>query len=144
MDFYLERFGSIPGQGTFGQMYIEDLKVCTVEREDLNNKRGVSCIPAGVYDLIPHVRPNKDKVYAVVNEELGVYQYPHEAAKRDLILIHVANTMNDIQGCIAPGSVHSIVKGKLGVINSGDTMKKIIQLLGREETHKLHIVWRNY
>jgi len=143
MDIYLERFGSIPGQGTFGEMYIGDLLVKTLEREDLNNQRKVSCIPAGVYKMQPHTRPNGDEVYAIVNEELGVYLYPHPDAKRDLILIHIANVMSDIAGCIAPGSIHGAVKGQFGVQGSRVAMGKILKILGREE-HTLHILWRTY
>lgn len=144
MDIYLERFGSIPGQGTFGEMKVGNLLFKTVEREWLDNKKNISCVPAGVYDLIPHLRVSGTEAYALVNHELGVYRYPNEKAKRDLILIHIANTMKDVVGCIGPGKVFGGIGDSFAVYSSGNSMKQIIEKLGREETHTLHITWRAY
>lgn len=143
MNIYLERFGSIPGQGTFGELVADDFTCKTVEREWLGNRRNVSCIPAGDYQLIPHHRPSGELVYAVVNESLGVYRYPHEDAKRDLILIHTGNIMTDLAGCIAPGAEHAGIFGKFGVNRSRDTMTELKKHLAME-THTLHIRWQNY
>jgi hypothetical protein len=138
----LTRFGSIPGQGTFGELEIDGHTFKTVEREWLNNKSFVSCIPAGEYQVIPHTRPNGDEVYAIVNESLGIYRYPDPKAVRDLILIHKANVMTELAGCIAPGNKHGGLNGNFGVYNSGDAMEQIRDLLG-DETHTLTIQWRN-
>lgn len=142
MNIHLARFGSIPGQGTFGELTIGDFTCKTIEREWLNNRSFVSCIPAGEYQLIPHERPNGDNVFAVVNEALGIYRYPHPGAKRDLILIHSANTMGELAGCIAPGDHHGGIGGKFAVYNSQVTMDKLKALLGTEE-HTLTISWRH-
>lgn len=65
-----------------------------------------SCIPAGLYDLVRHTRPNGDRVLALMNEGLGVYHYADDrtaAVGRYLILIHAGNWVTDVVGCIAPG-----------------------------------------
>jgi len=145
MDIFATRFGSIPGQGTFGEWVIGHFTIKTIEREWLNNQRNVSCIPAGTYDLVPHTRPNGDEVYAIVNEDFGVYLYPNDKAERDLILVHVANIIDDIEGCIGPGSAYGgSKKGMFGVHNSSVAMVNLRGLLGRTETHKLHIKWKEY
>lgn len=143
METYLTRFGSIPGQGTFGEWTIGDLKVKTIEREWLNNRRMVSCIPAGAYQLVPHTRPNGDEVYAVVNETLGIYQYPNDDAVRDLILVHTANKQAELAGCIAPGAQFFGLKYSFAVSDSSLTMSAIKEQLGRER-HNIYISWKQY
>jgi hypothetical protein len=137
----LTRYGSIPGQGTFGELTHNGFSCKTIEREWLDNKPFVSCIPAGEYKLIPHTRPNGDEVYAIVNESTGIYQYPNPKAKRDLILIHKANIMTELAGCIAPGNKHGSVHRSFGVHGSGNAMDRLREALG-SETHTLKIQWR--
>ena len=65
-----------------------------------------SCVPAGIYHLRPHTRPDGKEVVALVNEDLGVYyleeDMPAEGG-RFLILMHIANWSSDVVGCIGPG-----------------------------------------
>lgn len=77
----------------------------------------------------------------MVNEDLGIYQYPHPKAKRDLILIHKANVMTELAGCIAPGSRHGGLGDKFAVYSSEDTMDALKVVLG-DKTHTLTIHWR--
>lgn len=145
MNTEIIRYGSIPGVGVFGTFNIADAKYPTAEREDLGNKRNVSCIPAGVYKLIPHISRRKNKkvgglCYAIVNEEIGVYHYPDPKAIRFGCLIHIANWPIELEGCVAPGM--GFHPGKWGVSRSTDAMRKIIKLLGKNE-HILTIRWEN-
>lgn len=114
---------------TMGRLYIDDITLHTVEQEwrptapggEPNN----SCVPAGRYDLIPHTRPNGDKVFALVNPGLGVYYQADDRPNgvgRFLILIHAGNYSTDIVGCIAPGLGRS---GKM-VTSSRAAMKKVM------------------
>jgi len=77
----------------------------------------------------------------VVNEDMGIYEWPHKDAKRDLILIHTANTMDQLAGCIAPGDRFGGLAGKFGIYNSSSTMAELKNILGTE-SHTLHIQWR--
>jgi len=143
MDILLTRHGSIPGVGTFGTLKVGDKVYRTVEREDLNNKPFVSCIPNGNYQLVPHDSTTKNKqfgghCYAMVNEEYGVYQYENANALRYACLIHIANWPSELAGCVAPGLHYH--PGKWGVANSADAMREIIDQLGREQ-HQLIITW---
>lgn len=66
-----------------------------------------SCIPTGLYELVDHESPRYGKTKALVNHSLGVYQYEHERefdTDRYACLIHAANFVRDVQGCIAPGT----------------------------------------
>lgn len=127
--------------------------VCTMERPWIENSDGSkggkpykSCVPAGVYKLVPH-RRGKDgkKVVALINEELGVFYLKDDmlaAGKggRFLILIHIANWVKDIVGCIGPGRWKSdSAKGRM-VSSSGPAMKMIMSYIGNGPA-EIEIVW---
>lgn len=73
---------------------IEDAprKIYTLELPYRNNHPFTSCIPPGVYGVVPHYSSSKGKCFKV----LGV---PH----RSEVLIHVGNTVDDTEGCILVG-----------------------------------------
>ena len=97
-------------RATEGELVFGDVALFTLELPwvptDPGGRPFNSCIPPGRYDLIPHLRPNGDKVVALVNPGFGVYyrddDRPREVG-RYLILIHAGNWAEDIVGCIAPG-----------------------------------------
>lgn len=141
MHAVIVRIGSIPGIGSFGRFSVAGVEYATVEREDLDNKPNVSCIPKGDYKLIPHISNRKNKkvgglCYAMVNEDIGVYHYPNIEAIRYACLIHIANWPNEIEGCVAPGL--GFHPRRWGVTRSTDAMRGIIALLGKSE-HTLTI-----
>jgi hypothetical protein len=121
---------------TMGRLQFDGNEIYCVEQEwrptapggEPNN----SCVPAGTYDLIPHTRPNGDKVVALVNPGLGVYYQASDRTRdvgRYLILIHAGNTSKDVIGCIAPGLGRS---GQM-VTSSRAAMKKIMDYIGDDK-----------
>jgi len=79
---------------TIGVMQANDGLMCfTMERPWLNNKRNVSCIPVGEYMC----RPYSSQKYPEVWEVKSVKD-------RSKILIHVANVVSDVEGCIGVGA----------------------------------------
>ena len=102
---------------TDGRLILTDYEkhICTLERPWLPGGRGgvafKSCIPDGEYQLKRHTRPNGDLVLALRNPDLGVYyqqgEVPDEGG-RYLILLHSANWVKDVVGCIAPGMTRTI------------------------------------
>lgn len=79
---------------TLGRLSIDGEPIChTLERPWLDNKRRVSCIPAGNY--IGAVQPSP-RFRANLPELLDV-------PGRDQILIHAGNTADDTEGCILVG-----------------------------------------
>lgn len=63
---------------------------------------GKSCVPEGIYQLVPHNTPTHPFTFALVNEELDVVHFPTQG-KRDSVLVHTANWARQLKGCIAPG-----------------------------------------
>lgn len=129
----LERFAYTPTE-TEGRLWLDaKTSVHTLERPWIDGLPGgmpfESCVPDGSYELIPHERPNGDRVYALRNADLGVYYTDQERAGRPgryLILIHSANWVEQVVGCIAPGLVRTIADNKRMVRSSREAMRKIL------------------
>lgn len=132
----LERFAYTPW-GVFGRLVYGDFRAFTVERPWLNNEVRESCIPDGEYDMVWYNSPKFGPTWAVVGNTVSLF--PQAGKHRSAILFHVGNTMDDLMGCISPGSSLGMVKGKWAVLNSGVTIKKFLALT-KGKNLKLHIV----
>jgi len=99
---------------------IIDDRIKTLELPWRDNKKNVSCIPAGIYPIRPIIRPNGD--WALLLENVK---------NRTAILIHVANYAREIKGCIAVGLKHIDMDkdGIIDVSNSGDAMKILKEII---------------
>lgn len=66
---------------------------------------GVSCVPVGTYQLIQHDTEAHPRSFALVNPDLHVYhlQVPAGLPGRATCLIHIANYVSELRGCIALG-----------------------------------------
>ncbi len=99
-----------------------------------------SCVPDGMYQLLPWTSPTKGAVYLMYNPKLGVHKLPEHHEKdheRDLCLFHVGNYPTDVQGCFAIG-LKRATKWH-GVVSSRKAMALLNEKLGRETTHILSI-----
>lgn len=123
---------------TFGQLYVMDgdyliFDCDTLELPYLDNKKNISCIPEGKYDLTKIIRPDG-------REGLAVDPVPG----RHSILIHSGNYASgndpDIQGCILVGAGFRDINfdGHLDIINSSATFDKLYAVLDKE--NKLYII----
>lgn len=112
---YLNRFAYLPGctlgRISCGAFPAAVTSICTLERPWIRWAPGPggdpedSCVPDGEYLLIPHNTQAKPQTFELVNPLLGVYDTkPQDQCwGRDQILIHVANFVHQLQGCIAVG-----------------------------------------
>jgi hypothetical protein len=64
-----------------------------------------SCVPAGVYQLVLHDTVKHPRSFALVNPDLGVIHEPDPMFPnaRTACLIHIADTVADLEGCIGVG-----------------------------------------
>jgi len=152
MDLILERF-SYASTETEGVLSLPDHNLATIERpwvpvDTPGGKPFASCVPDGTYVLEPWTRPNRGEVYILTNFDLGVYRLEDdlpEEGGRFLVLIHIANYVRNVVGCVGPGTQRVIMKDKKtgtyerAVSSSGEAMKILRTVLGREETHTLII-----
>lgn len=127
--------------GTFGWLEYKDFKCRTVERQWLNNKPYVSCIPAGLWKM-------KLDMYWGGDGVGGKGDYPAyeliAVPKRSEIKIHIANIYSDVYGCIGIGDDIGVSKGTWGVLNSTKTYEKWMEVTGGEEELWLDIIWKKF
>lgn len=98
---------------TLGLLFVNDLTLCTIERPwvptdaSKGGTKGISCVPKGLYRLVPHDSDAHPETWALVNPDLDVVHYPSDSpnsAARSAVLIHSANRYWELRGCIAPGT----------------------------------------
>lgn len=144
----IDRFCDSP-MGVFGAVQIWNdvdkvFECFSVECPWLDNKPNVSCIPAHVYTMVPHVWSVTGlETWAAVGGSVSHYKSELAHHKRFACLFgHTANTIDDIEGCAGFGSALGTVNGKWAVVNSGETVKKFLSHLPRDQEHQLQIRWK--
>lgn len=148
MELELIREGSITKMGTPGYLQYDNQKFPSIEREWLDNKAFLSCIPLGRYHLEPYSSTKYPNHYALVNVGLSVYakqeDIPEGTEGRYAILIHVANTADQLAGCIAIGLDRAYIKPNghsigLGVSASKKAFKSLMIALDNDEEKHITI-----
>lgn len=142
---------------TLGRLYVDSLILPTLEEPWIANPAGPggqrrnralgireSCVPDGRYRLIPHTRPNGDRVLALVNPELGIYyrdvDIPHgQGWGRSYVLIHAGNTVDDIEGCILLGTIFGEMDGMPAVLSSRAAVDRFYSVMRPDREHTLTI-----
>lgn len=107
-----------PVRGTLGHFELSPHPIFTLERPWVPvvdsipipcGRKGVSCVPPGRYQLVPHNTEAHPNSVALVNPELWVYHHEEDVPPEQLgfartaVLIHPANYVSELRGCIAPG-----------------------------------------
>ena len=91
----------------------------TLELPDKDNKKRISCIPEGTY-----------QVTGRISEKFGHHLLVNDVYNRDLILIHSGNYTSQTNGCILVGSGHTDINrdGIMDVVNSKATLERLLKL----------------
>ena len=105
---------------TLGEGQVGDFKFVTLELPWKNNQRRISCIPPGTYKGVKRTSP-----------KYGLHVHILDVPGRDLILMHNANYVTQLEGCVAVGEAIRDINadGTLDVTNSVKTLKKLVSLL---------------
>ena len=110
---------------TMGVMsvYIGELKVAEFQTLELpwrDNKKRVSCIPAGVYKAKPRSSPR-------YGDHLWVRFVPN----RDMILVHAGNFPKNTEGCILIGMERADLDrdGEPDLTRSRDALRLLLEFL---------------
>lgn len=142
MELVLTRFAYTP-ERTLGQLVVGGLTLATIERPWIDNPAGPggrpreSCVPEGAYAVRTHNGGAFQRVWALVNPDLGVWYQPGDIPKgqrwgRSAILIHAGNCVRDVVGCIAVGRQHGVINGEPAVILSQLAIGDMRRTLGRD------------
>ena len=101
-----------------GLLFIEGEYFCdTLERPWLGNQHEISCIPEGDYHIEAYSSPHFEGCIIV-----------KDVPGREGILIHPANQVSELKGCIAVG-----VKSLEILLHSRDNLAKILDILGTDK-----------
>ena len=120
-----------------------------IEKPWRDNRRFVSCIPAGNYVLQPFNSKKFGKVWCFITVgvprfENRVVRNKNDAAggKRYACLIHAGNFGADVQGCLSPGLEMQDYDDNLHqVVHSRNAMQVLRTLLPDYGIHTAEIRW---
>lgn len=102
---------------TLGLFFAENEYLCdTLELPWKDNQKNISCIPEGYYLINAVSTPHFDEAILINN-----------VFNREGILIHAANEVKELQGCIAVG-----IKSVEILLQSRSNLSKILDILGTE------------
>ena len=102
---------------TEGILKGEYINLTTIELPWRDNKRRESCIPEGIYIIVPRTSTKYGNHFEIKNVK-----------DRDAILIHIANFARELLGCIAPGLSHKDIDkdGNLDNVSSRIAMETLL------------------
>ncbi len=123
---------------TLGSLFVLDgdlleYRCKTIELPDKGNKREISCIPEGIYNVIK-----------IKHEKFGNCFWVLDVPGRSGILIHIGNytagKKTDTEGCILPGMYFTDINsdGFLDVADSTGAMNTLLEIL--PDKFQLHIL----
>ena len=136
----LERFAYSP-MGVFGKLTYDDFTCYTVERPWENNLPRVSCIPTGNYTLKWYDSPKFGRTLAVEGGTVSLF--PSRRHQRSAILIHPANTMDDLLGCIGLGYILGFYKNKWAVLNSKKATDDFLSIIRQDNIQVANFIIKN-
>ena len=124
---------------TLGVLAVGEVQYQTMERPQANSDH--VCVPEGEYQLVRHDTPHHPKTWALVNQSLGVVHHadPLHPEWRSEILIHPANRVSELLGCIAPGMSRSYISGEWMVTQSVRAFTAIQAVMAWIDGHSLTI-----
>lgn len=145
----------MPGElVTLGVMRVNDTRFQTIERPWIPNLYGghsgekfISCIATGLYRVERFTRPSGERAFRLSCPELDVYRDDDEVlqagkeprACRTLVLMHIANYVHDVIGCIGVGEERKFVGGRWMVTKSKQSMARLREIIGTDLDIKLRI-----
>lgn len=136
---------------TLGGLIVADKHFFTIERPwvpDPTCRSGVkyrSCIAEGSYRMTQFTRPSGEKTFRLSNPLLDVYEdvfdvpRGREESTRTLILIHAANFVFDVIGCIGVGLERTKTTRGWMVTNSREAMNQLRTLVAGTYDNVLNI-----
>lgn len=117
--YKLHRVTNSIEDGCFGVLSFNDLPLCvTLEETWLNNKKQISCIPAGMYEVEKYSGTKYKNVWIVKN-----------VPQRSAILIHWGNTEENTAGCILVGKEYGKFGTKTGILRSVQAIEELRKIL---------------
>ncbi|MCK9239400.1 DUF5675 family protein [Desulfocurvus sp.] len=116
-------------QGTLGALCVDGQLLClTLEPPERQNRRDVSCIPAGRYRCARTVSPRFGETFAV-----------RDVPGRSGIIFHGGNTVADTRGCVLLGERFAPPGAARGVQDSRRAVAAFMEALRGHDAFRLTI-----
>jgi hypothetical protein len=85
--------------GVHGKLFLPDgTELATLEPPWVDNEPFVSCIPEGIYTLVPHDTEKYPDTWALVGNTVS--HFPAPDTKRSSVVFHSGNHVTDTAGCV--------------------------------------------
>ena len=140
-EYIIERYCDSQEMGVFGRLLVGGKQAAlTLEQNWRNNQPFISCVPAGRYEVVSYESKKHGKTFALKNHEMGVGVFKGDS-QRYAILIHPANTADQLHGCIALGTSEGAINGKWALLNSAKPTRDFIQALRQGD--QITIIWKD-
>ena len=105
--------------GTFGVWIVNTSVLCvTLERPDRQNAKNISSIPAGQYMCKRVMSPRFGDTFEVC-----------DVVDRTDILLHPANLISDLKGCIGLGEKYGKIDSKRGILSSRAAFNEFMEAM---------------
>ena len=141
------KYGDMATTGTLTDM-AGSFTFYTVELPWADNHADQSCVPEGLYELVPYESPKHGPTWCLHNPSLGIYSGTPQGVVnfRAYCEIHAANWAEQLLGCIALGlegqPTFDPITGRVepAVEESRDAVARFLEILGPMSTgHMLSI-----
>jgi hypothetical protein len=141
-------------QRTFGELHWADEQIIlqTLELPWVPAPDGspgghpdTSCVPLGTYALVLHDTPAHPHTFALVNSTLGVYHEPGDVpadlgyVPRTACLLHSANLVAQLAGCVGVGLSRSMLNGEPDIADSVNAFNELMAAVPWVNGHTLTI-----
>jgi len=120
--------------GKFSLLEAGDVSLWIMEREWNGNRRNVSCVPRGEYELVRHHGTKYPKTWALKGLTVAGGAVPDRSKARFACVIHSAKHPTDLEGCLAPAEA---ISSHGQAINSRQATDSLLGILESAETHDL-------
>jgi len=118
--------------GTFGVLGLAEQppRWVTLERPWASNQETISCVPDGQYDLVK-----------VQTSHFGLAWSLDPVVGRTGILIHPANVVTELKGCIALAAAYGSLLDHPAILHSQQAVKEFYEAMVGLTTAKMDIRW---
>ena len=120
--------------GKFSLLEAGDVSLWIMEREWNGNRRNVSCVPRGEYELVRHHGTKYPDTWALKGLTVAGGAVPDRTKARFACVIHSAKHPTDLEGCLAPAEA---ISSHGQAINSRQATDSLLGILESAETHDL-------
>lgn len=99
--------------GTHGTFHVGGKHWHSLEQPWDDNKPFASCVPVGIYDIVPYFSKKYGDCYIMVNEDLNVFEKRKSPGRpKDgrykCLFVHRGNYVRNFEGCVGASHAYNV------------------------------------